>query len=164
MKKAFPPIATAKSTVLILGSMPGEASLAAGQYYALSRNAFWPIMGKLFKADPALPYDQRVRSLLNAGIAVWDVLAACERQGSLDSAINQATLIANNFEGFLKQYPGIKHIFFNGKSVEKLFDKHVRKQQVISPSIQFAVLPSTSPANARMSFDNKLKAWRVIAG
>jgi len=124
MKCAFPPVADSKARVLILGSMPGEASLAARQYYAFPRNHFWSIMGELVGASPALPYAQRLAALCRAGIALWDVLERCEREGSLDTAINEETLIANDFASFLRRHKRIEHIFFNGKSVARLFRVH----------------------------------------
>ena len=162
MKHAFPPVVNANATVLILGSMPGEASLTAQQYYAFSRNAFWGIMGELAGALPQLPYQQRLEKLQQAGIALWDVLAACEREGSLDSAIDQHSLVANDFQAFLNQYPKIERIYFNGKTVRALFARHVQKQQRIRDDIVCTTLPSTSPANARISFEEKLQQWSVI--
>lgn len=164
MKQAFPPIIGEQSTSLILGSMPGEASLAAQQYYALPRNAFWGIMGELYGAPYELPYSQRVAILLDAGVAVWDVLAACERQGSLDSAIVADTLVANDFAAFLQRYPNIRRILFNGKSVRDLFRRHVLSAQVLRDKLEYVVLPSTSPANARLSFAEKLQQWREALG
>ncbi len=162
MKQAFPPVVNANAKLLILGSMPGEASLVAQQYYAFGRNAFWTIMGELVGALPELPYPQRLEKLQQAGIAIWDVLAACEREGSLDSAINQQALIANDFQSFLVQYPGIERIYFNGKAAQALFVRHVQKKQLIRENIQCMALPSTSPANARLSCDKKLQQWSVI--
>ena len=93
--QSFPPVVSRNSKVLILGSMPGEVSLKAEQYYAHPRNAFWPIMGELFGAGPSLPYQERLVALDNAGIALWDSLRACTRPGSLDSAIRDEE--ANDF-------------------------------------------------------------------
>ena len=162
MKQAFPPVVNSKASVLILGSMPGEASLAAQQYYAFGRNAFWNIMGELVGAAPELPYRRRLDKLQQAGIAIWDVLAACQREGSLDSAIDQQTLVANNFELFLTQYPAIEWVYFNGKTVSALFKKHVQKRQQLRTDITYTTLPSTSPANARMAYEVKLQQWSVI--
>lgn len=163
MKSAFHPIVNAESKILILGSMPGEVSLAAGQYYAFTRNSFWKIMGELVGAVASLSYEQRLDRLQKSGIALWDVIAACEREGSLDSSINEESLVANDFEAFLDAYPSIEQICFNGKSVQRLFKRHVLKLQTLPSGLGMTVLPSTSPANARLSFEQKLKAWRVIA-
>src|SRR4029077_16189116 len=96
--QSFPPIVSQQSKVLILGSMPGEASLKADQYYAHPRNAFWPIMGELFGAGPSLPYQERVALLQSTGVALWDSLQACVRPGSLDASITNEA--ANDFPGF----------------------------------------------------------------
>ena len=118
-------------------------------------------MGELVGASPDLAYGERKKKLLAAGIALWDVIDHCEREGSLDSAINQETLIPNDFEAFFKQSSNIKLIAFNGQSVKKLFDKHVAKSQVIPEGIELIVLPSTSPAYAGMTFQDKLQAWKA---
>jgi len=98
--RSFPPVATSEARVLILGSMPGIASLTAGQYYAHPRNAFWRIMGKLVGAGPENPYDERLRILKKGGIALWDVLDSCVRPGSLDANISNET--PNDFAIFLQ--------------------------------------------------------------
>jgi hypoxanthine-DNA glycosylase len=157
---SFPPFASAKSKVLILGSMPGTASLKAGQYYAHPRNAFWPIMGKLFGAMPELPYEKRVRILEETGIAVWDSLQACFRPGSLDSAITDE--VPNDFATLFARYPKITHVFFNGAKAESAFRRHVLPTLSDSHHI-FTRLPSTSPAHAGMSLERKIAAWRVVA-
>src|SRR5882672_4404695 len=90
---AFPPVAAPDARVLVLGSMPGEASLAARRYYAYRHNAFWPIMGRLFGAGPDLRYRERLARLKHAGIALWDVLASCRREGSLDSNIDERSMV-----------------------------------------------------------------------
>ena len=109
--------------MLILGSMPGSASLRAGQYYAHPRNAFWPIMGDLMDAAPNLPYEARIEILQSEGIALWDVLATCVRDGSLDAEIVEASITANDFKAFFlhtlalpmsfSTVPRLKNIFIN---------------------------------------------------
>ena len=156
--RCFLPVADpATARVLVLGSMPGVASLAAGQYYAHPRNQFWPIMGALFGADPALPYERRLTLLTQAGIALWDVLASCERQGSLDAAIDVRSAQANDFAAFLDAHPLITRVCFNGALAATRFQRdvmpHVR-------ALHMTRLPSTSPAHAGMSAADKLAAWR----
>ena len=157
---SFPPFASAKSRVLVLGSMPGTASLTAGQYYAHPRNAFWPIMGALFGASPQLPYKQRVRVLGDAGVAIWDSLQACVRPGSLDSDISDE--VGNDFVALFAKYPKITHVFFNGAKAESAFRRHALPMLVDSHHI-FTRLPSTSPAHAGMDLRKKIAAWRVVA-
>ena len=159
--RSFPPACASDARVLVLGSMPGEASLAAAQYYAHPRNAFWPIMGALFGAGPALPYPERLQRLQAAGVALWDVIAACERQGSLDSAIAPASIEANDFARLFRDCPQIRHVFFNGSAAEAAFRRHVRGR-IALPALSFTRLPSTSPAHAARSFEAKLAAWQPV--
>lgn len=163
--RSFDPIAARNSRVLILGSMPGRASLAAGQYYAHKQNAFWRIACSLLGIDPASSYQARVRALRASRIALWDVLHSCVRPGSLDSRIERET--ANDFIAFFRRHPGIAVVFFNGAKAEASFRRHVLprvgrtlRDRVISCSR----LPSTSPAHASLRFERKLEAWRAILG
>jgi len=158
---SFAPVADAKAQLLILGSMPGVESLRAGQYYAHPRNAFWRIMGDLIGATPDLPYEKRVNRLTRSGIALWDVLAACTREGSLDAAIDEESIIANDLVSFLAQHPRITRVFFNGATAERCFVRHVQPA-LESGILQLQRLPSTSPAHAAMSYSEKLQAWRCI--
>ena len=159
--RCFPPIASPDARILILGSMPGRASLAAGQYYAHPRNAFWPIMGSLLDFDASRDYPARVDALKVGVIAVWDILDSCHRPGSLDSAIADDSLVANDLPGFLATHAEIHHVFFNGAKAESCFRRHI-KLTMAEPQIGFARLPSTSPAHAGLSFERKLEAWRAI--
>lgn len=159
--QCFPPVVNQNATVLILGSMPGVASLAANQYYAHPRNAFWPIMGHLLQFAPETAYVQRLQALQNAGIALWDVLQSCERSGSLDTSIVATTRLVNDFAGFLRDYPGIRYIFFNGSRAYTILRRHSLKE-CLPPHLCFTRLPSTSPAHARMTFAQKLTAWQSI--
>lgn len=159
---SFPPIADKNPRVLILGSMPGVESLRARQYYAHPRNAFWRIMGDLVGAAPELPYADRVQLIRTAGIALWDVLATCTRNGSLDSAIDEQSIVANNLPSFLMQHRRISHVFFNGATAERCFCKHV---QPLLPPDSYIVqrLPSTSPAHAALTYEKKLQAWKTVS-
>jgi len=159
--RSFAPVASAGATVLILGSMPGEASLHAGQYYAHERNAFWRIMGDLLGAGPSLPYAERLDRLAAAGIALWDVIAACERSGSLDADIVGASVQANDFAGFLAAYPAIRRVYFNGAAAEANFRRHVLPK-LTGCDLLLTRLPSTSPAHAARGYAEKLAAWSVI--
>ena len=159
--RSFPPIADADARILILGSMPSKESLRANQYYAHPRNAFWPIMGELAGAAPALPYEQRALKLRAAGIALWDVLDSCTRQGSLDADIDPDSIHPNDFAAFFETHPHISRVYFNGTMAEQSFRKHVLPQLGHLP-LQLQRLPSTSPANASLRFEQKLEAWKTI--
>lgn len=144
--------------------MPGKASLLAGQYYAHPRNAFWYIVQELFAISRELPYQQRVQQLAKTGLAVWDVLAACTRDTSLDSDIVPESAVPNDFNGFLSRHRCIRSIYFNGGPARVLFDRHVVPG--LAPryqALERVTLPSTSPAHASRSQQDKLEAWKVIA-
>lgn len=158
---SFAPVFRADARVLILGSMPGEASLAAAQYYAHPRNAFWTIMGALFDAGPELPYDERLARLNAAGVALWDVIARCTRSGSLDSAIARSSVEPNDFTNLFAVCPRISHVFFNGATAETAFRRHVRLPADTRPA-SFTRLPSTSPAHAARDVATKLAAWQAV--
>ena len=161
----FPPIADATANILILGSMPGKESLRAGQYYAHHRNAFWSIMGELVGASPALPYHARAQKLKSAGIALWDVLASCKRQSSMDADIEASSICPNDFKSFFQKHSNITHVFFNGSMAEQCFRKHVLHSLESQPGqriLHFQRLPSTSPAHASMTYGQKLKSWKLI--
>ncbi|HEX6734215.1 MAG TPA: DNA-deoxyinosine glycosylase [Azonexus sp.] len=157
----FPPVAAADARILVLGSMPGQASLDAVRYYAHPRNAFWRIMGELLRFAPELPYEQRLQRLTAAGIALWDVIAACERYGSLDADIVAGSVQANDFAGFFATHPGISRIYFNGMAAETAFRRHVQPGLAGRLPPQHR-LPSTSPAHAARGYAEKLSAWSVI--
>ena len=160
---SFEPIADRNAEVLILGSMPGTRSLAAGEYYAHPYNVFWRILSELLHFDAASSYEARVRALKSARIALWDVLHSCVRAGSLDAMIENGTQSANDFRRFFGGHSKIRNVFFNGAKAEACYRRHVLRE--IGPgTISYARLPSTSPANASMSFAHKLRAWRTILG
>lgn len=157
------PIARRDATRLVLGSLPGRRSLAMQQYYAHPRNLFWKIVEELFGSDSPLPYKRRVRILTAQGIALWDVLAAAERPGSLDASIVHASAHANDFRGFYRAHPGIRRVFFNGRKAEALYRRLVLPAlDGEFPGIRYDCLPSTSPAHAGMTFAAKLSRWRAI--
>ncbi len=159
--QGFAPIEDAAAIVLILGSMPGKASLAAGEYYAHPRNLFWPIMGELVGAHPGLSYGGRLRILKSSGIALWDVLESCIRDSSLDSHIEEVSVIPNDFHSFFLRHPKIAYVFFNGFKAEQCFLRHVQPSLKSQP-LQYRRLPSTSPANAGTPYEKKLDAWRAV--
>lgn len=154
--RSFPPIAKPDAETLILGSMPGIASLEAGQYYAHPRNAFWPIMGALFGAGPELPYADRAGRLAARRVAVWDVLQLCLREGSLDAAIREE--VPNDFAAFFAAHPRIRRIGLNGGKAAAGFRKYAAAHMPAGAGA--IVLPSTSPALAALSLAAKREAWR----
>ena len=155
---SFDPIIDNNSQVLILGSMPGTISLEKGQYYAHSLNKFWTLIYSIFKIQPDTTYEGKISFLKSRHIALWDVIKECQRTGSSDSKIINP--IINDFGTLLNQYPGIEAIFFNGKKAEQLFNKYLK--DITASGIQFITLPSSSPANAGFSLNQKLAAWSVI--
>ncbi len=159
--KSFPPIEKPDARILILGSMPGEASLRAGQYYAHPRNLFWPIMGELLDIGPSASYGERIGVLESARIALWDVLHTCRRKGSLDSDIESGSLVPNDFAAFFQGHPQINHVFFNGARAEACYRRQVLPF-IETGSIEYLRLPSTSPANASIPHACKLEAWRAV--
>ncbi len=155
----FEPIAGPDARALILGSVPSQRSLDERRYYAHPRNAFWPIMERLLADGASLTNAQRGQMLKRAGIALWDVLHAAERSGSLDSAIVDESAVPNDIAGLLRDNPGIGRVLFNGAKAESLFNKHIATTLPLDRRIECARLPSTSPAHAGLSFDAKLSAW-----
>lgn len=162
LARSFPPIARADARILVLGSMPGVASLEAGEYYAHPRNAFWPTMGEVTGANPQASYRERCNQLMSEGIAVWDVLKKCRRIGSLDTNIQRDSEQANDFVRFLKAHPNVERVLFNGQKAETAFRRHVLPllPRAIVESLTFVRLPSTSPAHAGRTFAEKLAEWR----
>ena len=157
--EGFPPVAAPDARVLVLGSLPGQRSIAAQQYYAHPRNAFWPIMEALFGVSGS--YDERCRQLTAHRIAVWDVLASSVRPGSLDARIDLDSARPNDFAAFLAGHEQIERIVFNGRKASQLFSRFV---DLSDDSIERLVLPSTSPAYAAMPFSGKLERWREAFG
>ena len=153
----FPPIASANARILILGSMPGQRSLAAQEYYAHPQNAFWPVMAELVAASGT--YAERCRALVESRIALWDVLRCAERPGSMDADIRADRSEVNDFETFFSNHGEIVRIGFNGQTAAKLYHRLVepRLRDRIS---NLETLPSTSPVYAAMPFAEKLARWR----
>lgn len=157
--QSFPPIVSASARVLILGSMPGVRSLEAQQYYAHPRNLFWPFMHALLGVDPSTPYLRRIRALEGAGVAVWDVLASCERKGSLDSAIRDDSAAPNDLGTLLTGHPSIGTILFNGAKADQTF-RRFAGPGIRDGALRCLRMPSTSPANASQRTADKLQRWR----
>jgi hypoxanthine-DNA glycosylase len=156
----FPPVADARARVLVLGSLPGRKSLEMREYYAQPYNAFWRVMGELFGAAPELAYAARLAKLRALGLAVWDVLAAGEREGSLDSAIVPSTILVNDFNEFFGRHRRIRAICFNGNTAAGLYRRKVLPRlEPAWAALATQVLPSTSPAYATLKFEQKLERW-----
>lgn len=150
----FAPLVDKNTKVLVIGTMPSVASLQAAEYYAFKHNAFWSIIFKLAGAETQ-NYAEKTKLLQKLHIGLWDNLKACEREGSLDSDIKQAE--PNDFEKLLLEFPNIKKLLFNGQKSFAFFKKYHPK---LLEKYEYAVLPSTSPANARLSFAEKLEQWK----
>jgi hypoxanthine-DNA glycosylase len=160
---AFPPIVGPAPRVLVLGSLPGVRSLAVGEYYAHPRNAFWPIMGALVGASPALDYAGRVAALQRGRIALWDVLQRAVRPGSADTAIELAGAVVNPFGEFLGQHRSIRAIAFNGGAAARLYRRLVLP--ALPPrlaELPQLLLPSTSPAYASLDLRAKERRWSEL--
>ena len=149
----LPPVIGRQTRLVVLGSFPGAASLAAGQYYAHPRNQFWPLVGELLGEDlRALPYLQRLDRLRRRGLGLWDIYARCRREGSLDSAIEDAVL--NDLASLRVRAPGLRAVAHNG-------GESARAMRITAAlGVPVLRLPSTSPANASWSYERKLAAWR----
>lgn len=153
----FGPSVSPRCRVLILGTMPGVASLRAGHYYAHPRNQFWDLMGALFGAGRDLPYARRLARLRARGVALWDVVAECERPGSLDSAIRGER--PHDLAGLLRRHPHLHTLVFNGQPAFRLFRRHF---PALLPTVRWVVMPSTSPAHASLTLAAKRKAWSKL--
>jgi hypoxanthine-DNA glycosylase len=149
------PVVDADTRLVVLGSFPGVASLAAQQYYGHPRNHFWPILSAIWQVDLLpLRYAQRIEALQARGLGLWDVYACCEREGSLDSAIQRAQF--NDLASLKERAPRLHAIAHNGGESARAL-KHTQ-----SLGVAVHRLPSTSPANASWSFERKLAAWRAV--
>ncbi len=152
--QGLPPVIARHSRLVVLGSFPGTASLTARQYYAHPRNQFWPLLSALWGIDlVGLPYARRLAALRERGLGLWDVYASCRREGSLDSAIEDAEL--NDLASLHRRAPGLQGIAHNGS-------ESARSMRITATlGLPVVRLPSTSPANASWSFERKLAAWRA---
>jgi hypoxanthine-DNA glycosylase len=152
--EGLPPVVSRGTRLLILGSFPGEASLRAQQYYGHPRNHFWPLVGAIWRVDlQPMPYAQRLDLLRVRGLGLWDVYASCRREGSLDQAIREAQF--NDLDSLLRLAPGLRLVAHNGGESARAM------QRVQALGLPVLRLPSSSPANARWTFDAKLAAWRA---
>ena len=161
LSTGFAPLASSGARVLILGTLPGPRSLERHEYYAHPQNAFWPIMEGLF-GPFGMDYSRRAAGLMRVGIAVWDVLAAAPRDGALDSRIERARAIPNDFTAFYRMHPGIVALCFNGTGAAQLYRRLVAPglapEHLAMPG---HLLPSTSPTRT-ISREIKQKAWGQV--
>ena len=161
--RSFEPVLGPAPRLLILGSLPGRASLAAGEYYAHPRNLFWDLLGELAGAGRELAYPARIDLLRARGIALWDVIAEARRPGSLDTAIDLAGARHNDIAALVAREPTLRAVAFNGAAARALFQRHIAPRLAPrSRPLACLALPSTSPAHASMTRAAKLTAWRQI--
>ena len=156
LARGFPPVARADARVLVLGSLPGQRSIAEQQYYGHPQNAFWGIMAELVDATGS--YADRCAALVDHRIALWDVLAASVRPGSMDADIDLESSQVNDFETFFRSHADIQRVCFNGRKAAQMF---ARFAAGAAGSRETVILPSTSPAFAAMRFEEKLQRWRA---
>ena len=158
IKQSFDPIVDPKTTILILGTMPSDKSLALAEYYGNPRNRFWKIIATITNNELPLTYSDKKELLKKTGIGVWDVVHKASRKGSLDSAIENEE--PNDLDSFIATHKNIKVIGFNGAKSEALFNKYFDRK----PGIRYVSLSSSSPANAGISFDALCNVWRQLLG
>lgn len=156
VKYALPPIVHDDSKILILGTMPGDQSIALQQYYGNKGNQFWKILFAIFDEVFTSDYVVRQALLRRHKIALWNTLASCEREGSSDSKIRNITV--NDFRSFFDIYPNITHVFFESIAASKFYAKYAHE----SADITYMTLPSTSGLNSYMSYERKLAQWQSI--
>jgi hypoxanthine-DNA glycosylase len=151
----FAPVIDEAVRVLVLGSFPSAASLAARQYYGHPRNQFWRILGEILREPlPRLPYPDRLERVLAHRVGIWDVYAACRRSGSLDSQIHAPR--SNDLARLPALAPGLRAVAFNGQAAGRF------QPQLAALGYACAVLPSTSPAHAARGFEEKLALWSAF--
>lgn len=153
MKRSFPPVVAADTRVLVLGSLPGEIALAKQQYYGHPRNLFWPLMSRVIQADLVpLGYDERLRTLLRAGVGLWDTVGTARREGSLDAALRDVE--ANDLPALVATLPALRAVGLNGGTSQKIGTRLLGGTDLV-----LVPLPSSSPAYASRSFEDKLADW-----
>ena len=155
-KTSFAPISGPETSILILGSLPGDKSIELNEYYGHPRNRFWRILSEITRQTPPITYADKMSLLAKTNIGVWDVAHRAIRRGSLDHAILHEE--PNRLDDFVGNHVNLKVIGFNGKKAEALFDKYFKR----NPEIRYVSLPSTSPANAAITFDELCDRWRQI--
>jgi double-stranded uracil-DNA glycosylase len=158
----LPLIAAPDARVLILGSAPSVLSLQKQEYYGNPHNAFWPLMAESLGRAGAEDYAARTQMLLEARIALWDVLASAERPGSLDASIVATTAVVNDFEAFFAGHPQVRAVFFNGRTARAFWDREVEGRQALPAGLALTTLPSTSPAHTTLTRAKKLEVWRQV--
>ncbi|MGN7477822.1 DNA-deoxyinosine glycosylase [Solibacillus silvestris] len=160
IQNILPAIVDEKTTVLIIGSMPGKQSLEKQQYYGNPRNHFWSIIGELLAVEIPENYSEKIALLRSHKIGLWDSIESCERKGSLDATIKNE--IPNDFQALFKKYPQIKLVLFNGGKSFDVFKKHVGLD--VLENRAYGKMPSTSPIPGKniKSFDEKVEAWRIM--
>lgn len=155
-KTSFDPISNTETTILILGTMPGDKSLELSEYYGHSRNKFWKIISTITNNELPLSYEDKKSLLFRTKIGIWDVAHKANRKGSLDIAIKDEE--PNDLTNFISRHKNLKVIGFNGTKATTLFDKYFKRQT----EIKYFTLPSTSPANTGINFEDICKTWKQI--
>lgn len=149
--------------LLILGSLPGAESLRRREYYAHPRNLFWDVIERVHAIPRAASYEERLARLGEARIALWDVAARGRRAGSLDSAIDPASVTANDFAGLFRDHPTIGAVCFNGRKAAALYRRLVLPRLGAAfARLAYHELPSTSPAHAALPAAEKHDRWRTV--
>jgi len=156
-------VAEGNAVILILGSMPGVESLRQQQYYAHPKNMFWDMMGDMFGAGHGFSYSERLEVLKKNRVALWDVAHRCTRRGSLDANIEAATVVPNAFTALYRDCPHIRFVFFNGKKASELYRRLVLPELTKDMlQLEYATLPSTSPANVSIDRAEKMRRWQLV--
>lgn len=158
----LPAVIAPGARLLILGSLPGAESLRRREYYAHPRNLFWDVIEQVCAIPRALPYEERLARMKNARLALWDVVGRCRRPGSLDSAIDPASVVPNDFAAVFHAHPTLGTVCFNGQKAAALYRRFVRPRlDARCDHIVYHTLPSTSPAHAALPAVEKLHRWRT---